>query len=148
MFELMTVTKALSDENRVRLLAALDGRELCVCQLIELIRLAPSTVSKHLAVLRAARLIVGRKDGRWMYYRVAGTQAPPAAKAALQWLMGFLHTEPKILADRKRLEKILEMDPDVLCRKQSREKPDASKKNTGLQYKDRSRIHSILIKEA
>ena len=58
MLEFMNITKALADENRVRILLALHGRdELCVCQLIDLLQLAPSTVSKHLFILRNARLI-------------------------------------------------------------------------------------------
>jgi len=57
MREVMDVLKALADENRARLLFALRGGELCVCQLIALLDLAPSTVSKHLTILRAARLI-------------------------------------------------------------------------------------------
>ncbi|PIP36318.1 MAG: transcriptional regulator [Desulfobacterales bacterium CG07_land_8_20_14_0_80_52_14] len=144
MFELMAVTKALSDENRVRLLAALKGRELCVCQLIEFIGLAPSTVSKHLAILRAARLVEGRKEGRWMYYRLSDEQAPKAAKEALFWLLGFLNAEPRILADRKRLEKILKINPDVLCRKQGRDKPDGAEKNVRSTHSNRSVIHSSL----
>jgi len=51
MFEFMNITKALADENRVRILMALNGRdELCVCQLIDMLQLAPSTVSKHLFI--------------------------------------------------------------------------------------------------
>ena len=51
MKEFLAITKALSDENRVRALMALTGGELCVCQVIELLGLTPSTVSKHLAAL-------------------------------------------------------------------------------------------------
>ena len=68
MFEFMTVIKALADGNRVRILSVLAGRELCVCQIIEMLGLAPSTVSKHLSILRQARLVDDRKEGRWMYY--------------------------------------------------------------------------------
>ena len=61
MFGFMNITKALADENRVRILMALNGRnELCVCQLIDMLQLAPSTVSKHLFILRNARLILGQ----------------------------------------------------------------------------------------
>ena len=63
---------ALSDPTRLRLLLALRGGELCACQLIGLVGLAPSTVSKHLALLRAAGLVAARKDGRWVHYRLAG----------------------------------------------------------------------------
>jgi ArsR family transcriptional regulator, arsenate/arsenite/antimonite-responsive transcriptional repressor len=82
MFDIMSLIKALADETRVRLLAALEGRELCVCQLIELVDLAPSTVSKHLSILRSARLIEGRKDGRWMHYRLANVAQPEANRGA------------------------------------------------------------------
>ena len=60
MDDLMDVLKALADENRLRALRALQGGELCVCRLIALLELAPSTVSKHLSILRAARLVESR----------------------------------------------------------------------------------------
>jgi DNA-binding transcriptional ArsR family regulator len=66
MREVVMIAKALSDANRVRILAILEGRELCVCQVIELLDLAPSTVSKHLSILKQVHLIDGRKRGRWM----------------------------------------------------------------------------------
>ena len=65
MLEFMHITKALADENRIRILLALHQKgELCVCHLIDLLELAPSTVSKHLFLLKNTRLIVARKDGR------------------------------------------------------------------------------------
>ncbi len=115
MHDIMTLTKALADETRVRLLAALQDGELCVCQLIELIGLAPSTVSKHLSILRGARLIEGRKNGRWMYYRLAGEQAPPAARTALAWLLETLKDSPLILEDRQHLAQMMKTKPDGLC---------------------------------
>ncbi|MBW2408107.1 MAG: winged helix-turn-helix transcriptional regulator, partial [Deltaproteobacteria bacterium] len=54
MFTFMAITRALSDQNRVRALMALKDRELCVCQIIELLDLAPSTVSKHMSILANA----------------------------------------------------------------------------------------------
>jgi ArsR family transcriptional regulator, arsenate/arsenite/antimonite-responsive transcriptional repressor len=124
MYEIMAVTKAIADETRVRMLAALEGRELCVCQLIELVELAPSTVSKHLSILRGARLIESRKDGRWMYYRLAKKDSPKLITDALSWLTKSLYTQQRILNDRNRLEQILKTDPEQLCRKQTTE-PDS-----------------------
>ena len=118
MRDFMAVTKALSDESRVRLLLALEAGELCVCQLIEFAGLAPSTVSKHLSVLRAARLIDGRKEGRWMYYRLAGEDATPSACCALAWVRECLHRDPTVREDRKRVKEVLRADPEELCRKQ------------------------------
>ena len=115
MFDLMAVTKALADENRVRLLAALEGQELCVCQLIELIGLAPSTVSKHLSILRSAQLIQGRKNGRWMYYRLVDDQAPRTARTALAWLFEVLDGRKRILDDKRRLEQVMKTKPHEAC---------------------------------
>jgi len=72
MRDFLAITKALSDETRLRLLLALRDQEVCLCQLVELVSLASSTVSKHMSILRQSRLVDGRKDGRWMYYRLAG----------------------------------------------------------------------------
>ena len=118
MRELLSVTKALSDSNRVRMLLALRERELCVCQIIELFRLAPSTVSKHMWILSQARLVDKRKEGRWMYYRQADKDAPRAARAAIRWVGQALADDPRIIRDAKRLEAILKIDPEVLCRRQ------------------------------
>ncbi|MFO8084051.1 MAG: metalloregulator ArsR/SmtB family transcription factor [Desulfobacterales bacterium] len=129
MYEIMVVTKALADETRVRMLAALEGRELCVCQLIELVKLAPSTVSKHLSILRGARLIESRKDGRWIYYRLAREDSPRLVKDTLAWLMKSLNSRKRILDDRQRLEQILKTDPEQLCRKQTMDPDGNSQKD-------------------
>jgi ArsR family transcriptional regulator, arsenate/arsenite/antimonite-responsive transcriptional repressor len=118
MRDVITIAKALSDENRVRILAMLDGRELCVCQVIELLELAPSTVSKHLAILKQAYLIEGRKDGRGMYYRLADEEAPEAAHTALRWALQTLKGDKRLQDDARRLTQILALDPEVLCSQQ------------------------------
>ncbi len=121
MRELMAVIKALADENRVRILMALRPEELCVCQIVELLGLAPSTVSKHMAILNQARLVDGRKEGRWMFYRLAGDDAPAEARRDRpRWWPGCWPTTPKAAKDAKRLRQILKMDRDELCRKQNR----------------------------
>ena len=71
MRDVVTIAKALSDENRVLILTILEGRELCVCQVIELLGLAPSTVSKHLSILKQARLVDGR-NAAVLQPRIAG----------------------------------------------------------------------------
>ena len=111
----MNITKALADENRVRILAALRSRELCVCQVIALLELAPSTVSKHLSILRNARLIASRKQGRWMYYRLAGDEAPAEIEDSLSWIFRSIGENTRIVEDSLRLKEILKIDPEVLC---------------------------------
>jgi len=115
MQDVMDVLKALSDENRVRILCSLKGRELCVCQLIELLGLAPSTVSKHLSILRAARLVESRKEGRWTYYRLARAPRLPAVKKMTSLIQESVRGSWQMKEDRKRLSKILKMDTEKLC---------------------------------
>jgi DNA-binding transcriptional ArsR family regulator len=116
MHTFMAITKALADENRVRILLALKGRELCVCQIIKLLELAPSTVSKHMSILTQARFVENRKDGRWRYYRLAGDEAPLEVQNAISWVSSSVSEAPKIRHDAERLTEILRLDPEELCR--------------------------------
>ncbi len=115
MRDLMEITKALADENRVRVVCALKGRELCVCQIIDLLGLAPSTVSKHMAILKHARLVESRKEGRWIYYRSPDPEAPSMVHNALAWIRRSMEGTARCKEDRKHLQEILKIPPEVLC---------------------------------
>jgi ArsR family transcriptional regulator, arsenate/arsenite/antimonite-responsive transcriptional repressor len=120
MRELMAVLKALADENRVRAMIAIGPNELCVCQIVELLDLAPSTVSKHMAILKQARLVESRKEGRWMLYRLAKNGAPAEAKRLAATVSKLFADTPQAQGDAERLQNILKIDRDELCRKQNR----------------------------
>ncbi|HOX56751.1 MAG TPA: metalloregulator ArsR/SmtB family transcription factor [Candidatus Paceibacterota bacterium] len=113
----LNITKALADENRLRMLLALQRGELCVCQITELLGLAVSTVSKHLSILFQAGLVNARKDGRWMYYSLPGKGAPAAAREAVAWVRRSLARSERAAADTKRLKKVLAMDTALLCKR-------------------------------
>ena len=119
MRDLMAVLKALSDENRVRVLVALKAKELCVCQITELLGLAPSTVSKHMAILKQARLVDSRKQERWIFYR-RSDDAGPEVDEMTSLLDQLLVGDHKTRDDAARLKHILQLDPEKLCRKHSR----------------------------
>ena len=70
--------KALSEEPRLRILALLLGGELCVCDLMGVLQLPQSTISRHLAYLRNTGWVKGRRLGVWMYYRRAEMETPLA----------------------------------------------------------------------
>jgi len=93
-----------------------DG-ELCVCQIIEALGLAPSTVSKHMAILRQAGLVEARKAGQWMYYRLADESTDKTASGALGWLLANLADDLSIQADQGRLHGIAALDKRELCGK-------------------------------
>jgi ArsR family transcriptional regulator len=115
---ILDVTKALAEGSRLRILMALTGGELCVCQIVELLQLAPSTTSKHMSILRQARLVESRKEGRWMYYRLPDRDAPKAVKDAVAWVRRYLAEAPQIVRDKKELQRILRMDPEEICKGQ------------------------------
>lgn len=116
MRDFLAIAKALSDASRVRILMFLRDGELCVCQVVEMLNLAPSTVSEHMAVLHRARLVEGRKDGRWMFYRLAGEDAPEPVREALSWLESSLAGDRQALDDMKRLKVIKRTPVKDLCR--------------------------------
>jgi ArsR family transcriptional regulator, arsenate/arsenite/antimonite-responsive transcriptional repressor len=99
-------------------LLALRDRELCACQIVELAQLAPSTVSKHMSILKQARLVDSRKEGRWMYFRLANSTASALVRQTLAWIEKSLAKDEQVEQDRQRLERILQCDPHELCEKQ------------------------------
>lgn len=109
---------ALSDPTRLRLLLALRDGELCACQLIALVGLAPSTVSKHLTLLRDAGLVAARKDGRWVHYRLEEHPGFPIVENRAPALFQALEKSPERRADRRRLKELRTANLDQLCKTQ------------------------------
>ena len=78
--------KALSDENRLQILAQLNAEEKCACVLLEKLAISQPTLSHHMRILADARLVECRKEGKWMYYslrRGAGEEMARLIKAYL-----------------------------------------------------------------
>ena len=98
------VFKALADPTRIRILALLTAGEICVCHIYESLRLPQSLVSRHLAYLRRSGLVEARKEGLWVYYRVAEPRDEVTATLldAVYHCVGHLST---VARDAKRLEK-------------------------------------------
>ncbi|MBM4148867.1 MAG: winged helix-turn-helix transcriptional regulator [Lentisphaerae bacterium] len=114
----LRVTKALADLQRVRILMMLRQGELCVCQIVEVLGLAASTVSKHLSVLDGAGLVDSRKEGRWMYYRLPGGVSERPVRPVLKWLDEVLVKDEAIQQDAKRVKAVVACKPERLCRRQ------------------------------
>ena len=111
------VAKAAGDASRARILKMLERGELCVCQITAVVDLAPATVSKHLSVLKLAGLVFQRKEGRWVYYRLADKAVNPYALGVLAMLRGSLDDDVQVLSDRARLDEVGKVALDVLCAK-------------------------------
>jgi ArsR family transcriptional regulator, arsenate/arsenite/antimonite-responsive transcriptional repressor len=97
------VMKAVADPTRVRILKMLEGGELCVCQIIAVLALSPSTVSKHLSLLKSAGLVNDRKQKKWVHYSLDLESHDPHVAGILRELSMWLGRDPVIAGDRARL---------------------------------------------
>jgi DNA-binding transcriptional ArsR family regulator len=115
MQELLTITKALADESRLHVLSWLRDGELCLCQIVAMLGLAPSTVSRHMSILVNAGLVQIRKDGKWTFYQLSKTKDSTLIRRTLKWIDQVIADDPKLQADSKRLDAIRKQDPTELC---------------------------------
>ena len=112
MRELVNIFKALSDSNRLRILKMLENRPLCVCEITAVLKLAPSTISKHLSILRQANLILDEKDGKWVNYRINKDKYQTYTPEILRLLQNWLPSDDTITRDKRLVEKV---DRHQLC---------------------------------
>ncbi len=98
--------KALSDPARIRILAMLARRPLCVCEVVAVLGLSQPTVSQHLAVLKDAGLVQDESRGRWSHYRLSPADA--ARKRLLRLALGGIESDELVQEDTRRLD-----HPDV-----------------------------------
>lgn len=103
MRQFQAALKAVADPTRTRILKLLERGELCVCQIQAVLGLAPSTVSKHLALLKAAGLLDDRRDGRWIHYRLSSGVRNRYAQHVLHLVRASLADDSQVLADRRAL---------------------------------------------
>lgn len=66
--------KGFADPVRIRILSVLAAGELCVCDIVEILELPQSTVSRHLAYLRRMRLVEATRELRFAHYRLAAPE--------------------------------------------------------------------------
>lgn len=109
---LIKTFKALSDQNRLRILKMLEIRPLCVCEITEVLQLANSTVSKHLSVLRDVELILDEKEGKWVNYRL-NKGAPDESRILLLELIKNNFVDSEII--QNDLSKVKKVDRTVIC---------------------------------
>jgi len=114
MEETLQIFKALSEEIRLRILALLFHGELCVCDLMDVLDMPQSTISRHLAYLRNAGLVKGERRGKWMYYRLSSNTGEPA-NALLKLLTQHLPGLGVINQDRCRLATYLTNKNGASC---------------------------------
>lgn len=108
------IFKALSDPNRLRIIRMLQGKLLCVCEIREVLKLANSTVSQHLSILKESGFIVESKEGKWVNYRINPHPSDPVVASIIPMLGFWLGEDPTINRD---LIQITTVDRNILCSK-------------------------------
>lgn len=95
---------AFADRTRLRILNLLRDGEVCVCELVRVLKAPQPKVSRHLAHLRKAGLVLARRDGPWMHYRLAPA-AEPFHRALIGCLTSCLASVPELNRDLKLLKR-------------------------------------------
>jgi len=104
-YEMELLFRALADRTRLRLINLMGEDEVCVCFLVEALKLTQPKISRHLAYLRRAGLVAARREGKWMHYRLS---VPPDAHAAAIFaaVRSGLSGDSVMQSDRSRLVKL------------------------------------------
>lgn len=110
----LKVMKALSDQNRVKIIKLLQQKDMCVCEIQAALGIAQPTVSKHLKILEDAGLIMHEKDGLWVNYSLTDGRSSPYAASLLGNLRHWLDNEEEI---RELVERIPTIRREELTKK-------------------------------
>ena len=97
--------RAFSDRTRLRILHLLRRGELCVCDIMEILRVPQAKTSRHLGYLRKAGLVRGRQEGLWSFYSLAPAEGRFHRKL-LECLAVCFRDMPEMAADARRAEKV------------------------------------------
>ena len=109
----VTFAKALADSTRLRVIAALRQRELCVCELCDALEATQSTLSTHLTLLRDAGITRTRKEGKWIYYRL-GDEVAPLIETFLHYFAD-VRRDKRMRRDTDRVRRRLKLRENGCC---------------------------------
>jgi ArsR family transcriptional regulator, arsenate/arsenite/antimonite-responsive transcriptional repressor len=101
--DLELLFRALADRTRLRLVNLMGDSEVCVCFLVEALKISQPKISRHLAYLRRAGIVAVRRDGKWMHYRLVAPQDQSSARLFEQ-VRAALSASDDMQRDRERLK--------------------------------------------
>ncbi len=102
--DLARLFAALADPTRLRLLNLMNGREVCVCYFVEILKQGQPKISRHLAYLRNAGVVSARREGKWMHYSIERPEDAGAA-AVLDAALRSFEADREMQLDLARLDK-------------------------------------------
>jgi ArsR family transcriptional regulator len=111
--ELVDLFSVLSDPTRLRLLNLMNGREVCVCYFVEILKQPQPKISRHLAYMRRAGIVGARREGKWMHYSLIKPTDAVAA-AILSAALDALPSRERMQADLACLDRTCS-EPERFC---------------------------------
>lgn len=108
----IAATRALGHPARMRTAAMLRSGELCLCQITEVLKLAPSTVSLHIKELKRAGLVSERKEGRWVHFTLSDDEH---ARRWLETTLAAVDGDPELERDAEKIAELRKLPVADLC---------------------------------
>jgi ArsR family transcriptional regulator, arsenate/arsenite/antimonite-responsive transcriptional repressor len=115
MKDYIKILKALGDPARLNLLKVLSGKELCVCEIEEMMNMKQTTVSQQLRRLKEANLVIERKDGWWSYYSLDRNTLDGFLESFKEFFAAHLEEQGEFPEEYRRIEKLSKKA--IICRK-------------------------------
>jgi len=109
MKKIVNIFKALSDDTRLRVVKLLQERELCVCELMQVLDMSQPRISRHMSVLKNAGLVEDRREGKWVHYSLWKETQGKEIKIFLDSMAVIANNEAVVKADKKNLKKAIRL---------------------------------------
>ena len=115
MRKIANIFRALSDDTRLRVIKLLQERELCVCELMQVLAMSQPRISRHMSVLKNAGLVGDRREGKWVYYSLRNEAQGKETKIILDAMVVVANGDAVVKADQKKLKKAVRVGELKTC---------------------------------
>lgn len=113
MNQLVDSLKALADMTRLKIFKLISTRELCVCELAEIMQISQSAISQHLRKLKQVNLATERREGQWIYYRANEESADSFLAAFADFAQNSISQIPEL---KPEFERMTHVEESILVR--------------------------------
>ncbi|WAC07238.1 MAG: metalloregulator ArsR/SmtB family transcription factor [Thermodesulfobacteriota bacterium] len=115
MKKIANIFKAFSDDTRLRVIKLLQERELCVCELMQVLDMSQPRISRHMSVLKNAGLVDDRREGKWVHYSLKKENQDKKIKILLNAMVVMANDDVVVKADQKKLKKAVRLGEIKTC---------------------------------
>jgi len=116
MRDLIKIFKALSDGTRLRMMKLLQRRELCVCEIMQAMKISQTRASRNLGVLKNADFIIDKRKGLWVHYSINEKKINEYHQEINTLINKWLNDEGIIIEDKRRLRKAVKLSKRKACK--------------------------------